>query len=105
MQAAGATVLVVQSVFRVLPLIWAGRTSRHQQTIPGVETLYAGRVQNYWQSYRKLYGTRRAVPSAANYPGVLKPARLRLLAVPSFDLICISRAGSIARWSRDSSWS
>lgn len=38
------------------------------RTTPGVETLYAGRVQNYWQGYRKLYGTRRAVPSAANYP-------------------------------------
>jgi hypothetical protein len=26
------------------------------------------RVHNYWQSCRKLYCTRRAVPSAANYP-------------------------------------
>ena len=36
---------------------------------------------------------------------VLKPARLRLLAVPSFDPTCMCRARSIARWSRDSAGS
>ena len=37
--------------------------------------------------------------------GVLKPARLRLLAVPNFDPICMYRARSIAQWPRDSSGS
>ena len=37
--------------------------------------------------------------------GVLKPARLRLLAIPSFGPIRMCRARSIARWSRDSSGS
>ena len=73
-------------------------------------TIRCPRVQNCWQGCRKLYCTRRCrlqliIQPLETTQGVLKPARLRLLAVPNFDPICMCRTRNIAQRSQDSSWS